>query len=84
MDLKKEISNRIQIGLISLAVFTAAFALAIAISHREQPILEFHGFRQTQTAITSYWMMQEGWQLDYQTPVAGYPWAIPFEFPLIQ
>jgi 4-amino-4-deoxy-L-arabinose transferase-like glycosyltransferase len=84
MDIKKETSNHIQTGLISLAVFTAALALAIAISYRQQPILEFHGFRQTQTAITAYWMMQEGWQLDYQTPVAGYPWAIPFEFPIYQ
>lgn len=84
MDLKKETSNHIQAGLISLAVFTAALALAIAIFYCQQPILEFHGFRQTQTAITAYWMIQEGWQLNYQTPVAGYPWTIPFEFPIYQ
>jgi hypothetical protein len=29
-------------------------------------------------------MMREGWRLAYQTPVGGYPWAIPFEFPLYQ
>jgi hypothetical protein len=29
-------------------------------------------------------MIRDGWQLAYQTPVAGYPWAIPFEFPIYQ
>lgn len=73
-----------QTGLIALAVFTASIALGLAIYYSKLPILEFHGFRQTQTAITSYWMMHEGWQFNYQTPVAGYPWSIPFEFPIYQ
>ena len=29
-------------------------------------------------------MVLEGWQLAYQTPVGGYPWSIPFEFPIYQ
>ena len=29
-------------------------------------------------------MMQEGWKLGYETPVSGYPWTIPFEFPIYQ
>lgn len=70
--------------MIYLTVFAAAFALALSIYYADQPILEFHGFRQTQTAITSYWIMRDGWQLAYQTPVAGYPWSIPFEFPIYQ
>lgn len=50
-----------------------------------QPILEQHGFRQTQTAITSYWMIHEGYGLfNYITPVLGDPWAIPFELPWYQ
>lgn len=49
-----------------------------------QPLLEGHSFRQTQTAITSYWFIREGFALAYQTPVAGYPWTIPFEFPIYQ
>jgi hypothetical protein len=73
-----------QAGLVSLAVFTAVVALTVAIYYCGQPILEFHGFRQTQTAITSYWMVHEGWRFDYQTPVGGYPWSIPFEFPIYQ
>jgi hypothetical protein len=48
------------------------------------PILDGHAFRQTQTAITSLWMLKSGFRLDYLTPVAGSPWSIPFEFPLYQ
>jgi hypothetical protein len=29
-------------------------------------------------------MVKEGWTLAYQIPVAGFPWAIPFEFPSSQ
>ena len=43
-----------------------------------------HGFRQTQTAITSYYLMHGGPFLSYETPVLGRPWSIPFEFPLYQ
>ena len=42
------------------------------------------GFRQTQTAISSFWMAKEWSFFSYQTPVLGYPWSIPFEFPLYQ
>ena len=68
----------------ALAIAVAAFASWIALRYANQPLLEAHPFRQTQTAITSLWMMKEGWQLAYQTPVAGYPWSIPFEFPFFQ
>ena len=37
------------------------------------PILDHHEFRQTQTALTSYWTVQEGFRLDYITPVLGPP-----------
>src|SRR5215813_7792909 len=43
-----------------------------------------HGFRQTQTAITSYYLILGGPFLSYETPVLGRPWSIPFEFPLYQ
>ncbi|WDT76119.1 MAG: acyltransferase [Candidatus Manganitrophus sp.] len=67
-----------------LAGGVAVFAAWIAIRYAGQPILESYGFRQTQTALSAFWMVREGWQLAYQTPVAGYPWAIPFEFPFYQ
>ncbi|MBF0489602.1 MAG: glycosyltransferase family 39 protein [Candidatus Omnitrophica bacterium] len=47
-------------------------------------LLDHHGFRQTQTAITSYYFIKDGFKLNYETPVFGVPWSIPFEFPLYQ
>lgn len=60
------------------------FAAYIALRYCRQPILEMYGFRQTQTALSSYWMLRDGFSFPYITPVAGYPWAIPFEFPIFQ
>lgn len=46
------------------------------------PILEQHAFRQTQTALTVFYLLENGLSLSYETPVVGYPWSIPFEFPI--
>lgn len=67
-----------------LALVTGLFAAITAVRYAGQPLLEAHPFRQTETAITAYWIIKEGWQLAYQTPIAGYPWAIPIEFPIFQ
>lgn len=69
---------------VFLTLATGLFAAIIALLYARQPLLEAHPFRQTETAITAYWMIKEGWQLAYQTPIAGYPWAIPIEFPIFQ
>jgi hypothetical protein len=42
------------------------------------------GFRQTQTALSTYWMLGHRYQLAYETPVLGPPWSVPYEFPLYQ
>jgi hypothetical protein len=62
-------------GLISL--FVLAYGLTL-------PLAELHSFRQSQTAISVYWMLHGGNWLDYWTPVLGRPWSAPFEFPLFQ
>ncbi len=42
-------------------------------------------FRQTQTAISAYFIQKEhNFALAYPTPVMGKPWSIPMEFPLYQ
>jgi hypothetical protein len=42
-------------------------------------------FRQTQTAISAHFILQEkNYSLAYPTPVLGKPWSIPMEFPLYQ
>lgn len=47
-------------------------------------LLDYHAFRQTQTAISTYYMVEEGITVNYQTPVLGKPWQIPMEFPTYQ
>lgn len=42
-------------------------------------------FRQTQTAISTYWIEADNdFSPAYPTPVLGKPWSIPMEFPLYQ
>ena len=43
-----------------------------------------HNFRQTQTAMSCFYMLRQPLVLAYETPVLGPPWAIPMEFPLYQ
>src|ERR1039458_146889 len=48
------------------------------------PVLDAFGFRQTQTAISVYWMLHEHALIRYLTPVLGSPWSLPFEVPVYQ
>lgn len=51
----------------------------------EKPLLDLHSFRQTQTAISTFYMVgKPGVFFDYITPVFGKPWAIPLELPFYQ
>jgi hypothetical protein len=70
--------------LVALAVLCFAHALYFALRYASQVPLDQFAFRQTQTALTAYWMMRDGFSLAYETPVAGPPWSIPLEFPLYQ
>lgn len=66
--------------------FTAALALlllTLGLSWN-QPLLDQHDFRQTQTAISAYWMTGGGPLWLYESPLFGPPWLVPFEFPLYQ
>lgn len=50
-----------------------------------QPLLEHHSFRQTQTAWTALIFHEQGIDLFHpKIPVFGPPWDVPFEFPLFQ
>jgi hypothetical protein len=70
--------------LLTLAVLCFAHARFFALRYASQVPLDQFSFRQTQTALTAYWMVHDGFRLAYETPVAGPPWSIPFEFPLYQ
>lgn len=70
--------------VLALAVLALFGTTALVLYYAGQPPLDRHAFRQTQTAITAYWFIRDGYRLAYETPVAGYPWILPFEFPLYQ
>lgn len=60
-------------------------ALVIHIPTFDQPLLERHGFRQTQTAYTARIFHEQGIDLLHPLlPILGPPWEVPFEFPLFQ
>jgi len=71
-----------------LAYFAAAIAILAAARmawrYADQPPLDILAFRQSQTALTAFWAARQGLKLAYETPVAGLPWSIPFEFPIYQ
>lgn len=69
-------------GLILYISFTISILFTFLFLN--QPIIEEHAFRQTQTALTSLYLLKDGFQFDYRTPTLGYPWSIPFEFPIYQ
>lgn len=71
-------------GPAVLAAAALAVAGYVALRYAGQALLDMYFFRQTQTALTSYWFVKEGYKLAYITPVAGSPWSIPFEFPIYQ
>lgn len=78
--------QRPAIKWLLIAVFAASlvWALSTARIGWNHTLSDLYGFRQTQTAITSYYMMRGGPFFRYETPVLGYPWSIPLEFPLYQ
>ena len=67
-----------------LLFFTILLHLLLFAFFLQQPIGARNPFRETQTALSIYWMLQEGPFWAYQTPIFGEPWSIPFEFPLYQ
>lgn len=71
--------------LFSLAIIFSFCAAIFWLATSSQPLIDQHEFRQAQTAITSLYMQPSIKGLvNYETPVLGSPWSIPFEFPLYQ
>jgi hypothetical protein len=66
--------------------FAVALVWSLAMASRgwSHAISDDHGWRQTQTAISAYFIQQGGPWLAYETPVLGPPWALPHEFPVYQ
>ena len=77
--------SRIQIGLAVVILLVVAGWHGWWVTRGWNiPGLSGHEFRQTQTAISIQAMQQDGFRMDYSTPIFGKPWSIPFEFPVYQ
>jgi hypothetical protein len=72
--------------LLMAALFAAAFAYALhaMTTGWDASLIGPMAFRQTQTAISAFYLMQGGPWINYETPVLGPPWSIPMEFPFYQ
>lgn len=71
----------------ALAVmFGCVLLLALGLLTRSwhASLLDRYEFRQLQTALSTWWMVESGWQLNYLTPLFGPPWSVPMEFPVYQ
>ena len=70
---------------MALALLVLICSLWALTREWDKPLLDLHSFRQTQTAISAYYMVgNPSVFFDYITPVLGKPWAIPLEMPFYQ
>jgi hypothetical protein len=72
------ISSNVFLNIFIVCLVYSLLALSTGWNN---PLLDQHPFRQTQTAISVYYMLKGSSWIAYETPVLGAPWSIPFEFP---
>jgi hypothetical protein len=77
-------SDYANVALLILIAGLFCFDVFILIYGIDNGINDFHGFRQSQTALTAFWLDREPHVLAYITPMLGYPWSMPFEYPVYQ
>jgi hypothetical protein len=69
---------------LGLFLLCLAANLASAVVGWNNTVLDFIGFRQSQTALSAQFMLGHRYRVVYETPVLGPPWEVPYEFPLYQ
>src|SRR5689334_2265648 len=67
--------------LLVLATAVHFFASSLVWS---RPIGGQYAFREAQTAMNTECFIRDGFRFDYELPVFGSPWLVPFEFPTYQ
>lgn len=82
----KNIFSPLNLTYMSMSIFFICliYFLYINLKFFHLPIVEDHAFRQTQTALTAFYLLKNGFSLAYETPVIGQNWSIPLEFPIYQ
>jgi hypothetical protein len=65
-------------------IFALIHFIYYVFSYFDASILSVHGFRQSQTAISSLFYIKEGYSIFNKVPVISPNWLIPFEMPLYQ
>ena len=82
LDTNSDRYHELALSLAGLAALI--LGLGVLAMRWRLPLLGMHSFRQTQTALTSYWLIRGSPWFNYETPVFGAPWSTPFEFPFYQ
>lgn len=80
---KKNINKHINLVLLCLVAGVFIYWTFSA----DRPLFDHFGFRQNQTAMSAKWFDLKNpirGLFYYETPEFGFPWMVPFEFPLYQ
>jgi hypothetical protein len=80
----RKIHNPELLIALGLLLFCTAHAMWCFSIGWNNTLNDHHSFRQSQTAITAYYLTKEPLKLAYETPILGKPWSIPMEFPIYQ
>jgi len=86
MDIRAQVrSATVLAPARALGIAAILVAVLVHLPSLGQPLLEAHGFRQSQTAFTALLFHEQGIDLLHpKLPVLGAPWEVPLEFPLFQ
>ncbi len=83
--MRNTIESQLRTASYTILAASATIALWAMTRGLEKPLLGPHSFRQTQTAISAYYMADDpAMFFNYITPVLGPPWQIPMELPVFQ
>lgn len=82
-NFKRSLPLQINLSLVIFSVVLMASCFLMSIGWNSS-LLGPHDFRQTQTAISVFYLLKGGPWIDYITPILGPEWSIPYEFPLYQ
>jgi hypothetical protein len=81
------VGDKLRILRRPLAIFVLMLVLSLPLrlSNLSGPLIGYHEFRQTQTALSVWEIREHGFSLLHpKLPLFGPPWECPFEYPVFQ